>query len=145
AAVVNAVAPAVYYEATGIPPTDPITLPPDPIQMQPTFDAALTAYEALPQARILFDNGAGTSPTHTSQAGDPYPSFEKSFVKWPVPGTTAQRWYLTPSGAMTATKPGRAGVNWYTSNPKALPYNDFGTNTGGGGLWGNASQWDWNW
>src|SRR6202030_4059037 len=27
----------------------------------------------------------------------------------------------------------------------ALPRNDFGPNTGGGGLWGNASQWDWKW
>jgi predicted acyl esterase len=145
AAVEHAVAPAVYYEATGITPNDPITLPPDPIQLQPSYDGALAAFDALPQARILFDNGAGTSPTQTSQAGDPYPLFEKSFAKWPIPGTTAQRWYLAPNGALTAAKPTKSGVNWYSSNPKALPYNDYIGNTGGGGLWGNASQWDWNW
>jgi len=146
AAVVRAVAPAVYYEATGIPPTDPITLPPDPIQLQPTYDGALTAFDALPQARILFDNGAGTSPTQTSSAGDPYPSFEQSFAKWPIPGTVAQRWYLGPTGTLSSTKPASAGVNTYTANPKALPFNDYASsNTGGGGLWGNAKQWSWNW
>ena len=26
-----------------------------------------------------------------------------------------------------------------------MPLTDYGSNTGGGGLWGNASQWEWNW
>src|SRR5207248_3339052 len=94
AAVTDAAAPAIYNAAMGIPPNDPITMPPDPIQQQPSYDAALTAFNALPEVRILFDNGAGSSPTHTSSAGDPYPAFEQSFAKWPVPGTSARRWDL---------------------------------------------------
>ena len=36
-------------------------------------------------------------------------------------------------------------MNQYTSNAKALPANDFTGNTEAGGLWGNASQWRWQW
>jgi predicted acyl esterase len=36
-------------------------------------------------------------------------------------------------------------VDAYTSNANATALTDFGANTGSGGLWGNASQWEWNW
>ena len=60
-------------------------------------------------------------------------------------GTTAQRWYFGRNGALTDQPPAGPGANSYTSDAKALPLTDFGSNTGGGGLWGNASQWDWKW
>ena len=41
--------------------------------------------------------------------------------------------------------PARKAINQYTSNAKALPPNDFTGNTETGGLWGNASQWQWQW
>jgi predicted acyl esterase len=41
--------------------------------------------------------------------------------------------------------PTSAGVDSYTSDPGSLPLTDFGKDTGGGGLWGDAAQWDWNW
>jgi hypothetical protein len=95
---------------------------------------------------VLFDNGAGTSPTGANTPGDPYPGFEASFPSWPIPGTTARTWYFGPNGALTTQHPSaRKGINWYTSNAKALPLTDYGSNTGGGGLWGNASQWQWQW
>ncbi|HWC36922.1 MAG TPA: CocE/NonD family hydrolase C-terminal non-catalytic domain-containing protein, partial [Acidimicrobiales bacterium] len=37
------------------------------------------------------------------------------------------------------------GADSYTSNARALPLTDYSTNTGGGGLWDNASAWQWNW
>ncbi len=144
-AAVKATAPAVYQQALGTPPTDPITLPPDPIQQQPSYAAAKAAFEALPQVRVLFDNGAGTSPTGTSTAGDPYPAYEHSFPSWPIPGTAAQTWYLGPNGTLTDEAPRGRRVDTYTSNAAALPKTDFGSNTGTGGLWGNAPQWQWNW
>src|SRR5947209_4148998 len=144
-AVVRSAAPAVYVVALGTPPNDPITLPPAPLQHQPTYDLATAAFEKLPQVHVLFDNGAGTSPNGDQTAGNPYPAFEQSFAKWPIPGTVAQRWYLGPKGTLTTSRPGKAGINWYTSDAKALPLTDFGSNVGGGGLWGNASQWDWRW
>ena len=144
-AVIRAAAPVIYEDAMGTPDTDPITLPLDPIQTIPTYSAALAAFEQLPEIRVLFDNGAGSSPTGTSSAGDPYPGFEQDFSSFPIPGTIAQTWYLGPDGTLADQPPANEGINWYTSNASALPLTDFGTNTGSGGLWGNASQWQWNW
>ncbi len=144
-AVPRAAAPVIYQAAMGLPPGDLVTLPPDPIQQQPTYESALGAFEALPAVRVLFDNGAGTSPTGTSTPGDPYPGFEQSFSKLPIPGTKALSLYFGPGGALTAQPPSAEGVDSYTSDASAVPLTDYGANTGSGGLWGNASQWQWNW
>jgi uncharacterized protein len=145
AAPVSAAAPIVYKEAMGLPQGDVVTLPPDPIQLQPTYQLALSAFEALPEIRVLFDNGAGTSPTGSTTAGDPYPGFEQSFSGFPIPGTTAQTWYLGQGGTLTQQPPTAEGVDSYTSDAKAVPLTDYSANTGSGGLWGNASEWEWNW
>ena len=144
-AVVKASAPIVYQEAMGLPKTDLVTLPSDPIQEQPTYESALSAFEAIPQIRVLFDNGAGTSPLGTSTAGDPYPGYEQAFSQFPIPGTQARSWYLGPDGTLGAAPPASEGVDTYTSDAAATAPTDFGPSTGGGGLWGNASQWEWNW
>src|SRR4051795_2624449 len=94
AARIQATAPLVYQAAMGI---DNVTLPPDPIQQEPTYDGALAAFEKLPSVRVLFDNGAGKNP------GEPYPGFEHSFPSFPAPGTTARSWYFAPRGAMADT------------------------------------------
>ena len=144
-AAIRAAAPVIYQSAMGLPDTDAVTLPADPIQTEPTYQSALAAFEKLPEIRVLFDNGAGTSPTGDSTAGNPYPGFEKSFAKFPIPGTSAHYWYFGADGMLNAGPPAKPGIDQYTSNAKALPATDFGTNTGSGGLWGNASQWQWNW
>jgi predicted acyl esterase len=145
AAVIHAAAPVIYQSALGTPATDPVTLPADPIQLIPTYPAALAAFGQLPQIRVLFDNGAGTSPTGASTPGDPYPGFEQDFSTFPIPGTTARTWYVGPNGTLSDQPPTSGIINQYTSNASALPLTDFGSNTSSGGLWGNASQWQWNW
>ncbi|MGZ4233378.1 MAG: CocE/NonD family hydrolase [Solirubrobacteraceae bacterium] len=142
-AITRAAAPVIYQSAMGV--NDAVTLPVDPMQLQPTYQSALSAFEALPQIRVLFDNGAGQSPTGTTTPGDPYPGFEQSFSKFPIPGTTARYWYLGPNGTLNGKAPAKQGINSYTSNAKALPPNDYTGNTGTGGLWANASAWQWNW
>jgi hypothetical protein len=144
-AVVDAAAPVVYQSALGTPQNDVISLPPDPIQTMPTYSAAKAAFTKLPEVRVLFDNGAGKSPDGSFTAGNPYPGFEKSFSRFPIPHTVATHWYLGAKGTLGAHRHKTHRVNAYTSNAKALPKNDFGPNTGGGGLWGNASQWQWKW
>jgi uncharacterized protein len=141
----RAAAPLIYQMAMGLPPNDVVTLPPDPIQEEPTYQSALSAFEALPEVRVLFDNGAGTSPTGSTTPGDPYPTFEQSFSAFPIPGTTARFWYFGPGRTLNATPPASAGSDSSTSNAAALPSTDYSGNTGGGGLWGNASEWQWNW
>jgi hypothetical protein len=144
AALTAAAAPVIYQGAMGVPQDHVVTMPLDPIQTMPVYDDALAAFEKLPSVRVLFDNGAGSSPFGQSTPGDPYPGFEKSFSQLPVPGTVARRWYFGPGGTLSDRATGQ-GIDWYTSNARALPLNDYGSNTGGGGLWGNAAQWDWKW
>ncbi|HEX4217211.1 MAG TPA: CocE/NonD family hydrolase, partial [Acidimicrobiales bacterium] len=129
AAVIHAAAPVIYQSALGTPATDPVTLPADPIQSIPAYQAALAAFGQLPEIRVLFDNGAGTSPTGSSTAGDPYPGSEQDFSSFPIPGTIGRTWYLGANGTLSDQPPTTANVNWYTSNASALPLTDFGTNT----------------
>jgi predicted acyl esterase len=142
----DAAAPLVFDEAFGTSDFTNDSFPYDPIQHIPTYQAALAAFEKVPQVTVLFDNGAGKSPNGQSDPGDPYPGFIKTFPSFPVPGTTAHYWYFGPKGTMTNAPAAKKGIDWYRSNPKALPENDYsGSNTETGGLWGNASQWSWNW
>jgi predicted acyl esterase len=144
-AVVHAAAPVVYQEAMGLPKEDLVTLPLDPIQLQPTYESALAEFEKLPEVRVLFDNGAGASPTGETTPGNPYPGYEQTFSEFPIPGTAARTWYFGPHGTLTEQAPTVNGVDAYTSNANALPLTDYSGNTGSGGLWGDASEWTWNW
>lgn len=144
-AVVRAAAPVIFSGAFGLPRNQLVTLPVDPVQLMPTYETALAEFEAQPSVRVLFDHGAGSSPTGQKTPGNPYPGFEKSFESWPVPGTTAQRWHLGPGGVLSSAAPDRRHVDGFTADAKALPLTNYGKNTGGGGLWGNASQWEWTW
>jgi uncharacterized protein len=143
---VKATAPVVYREAMGLPEKDVVTLPPDKIQEEPTYESALSAFQALPEIRVRMDNGAGEAPAGgTTEAGNPYEGFEDTFSGIPVPGTEARSWYLGPSGTLTEAPPAGEGVDSYISDAKALPLTDYGANTGGGGLWSSATKWEWNW
>ena len=87
-AIPHAAAPVIYQVAMGLPQNDVVTLPADPIQSIPTYDAALAAFDQLPRVRVLFDNGAGAAPAGSANPGDPYPGFAQDFSSLPVPGTT---------------------------------------------------------
>jgi predicted acyl esterase len=136
-AVTHAAAPVIYQEAMGIPG---VTLPPDPIQLQPTYAGALAAFEQLPSIRVLFDNGAGGP-----QAGDPDPGFEQSWPSFPIPGTAARSWYLAPGGALGDSPPAHAGTDSFAWNAHATPLTDFTGDTAGGsgGLWTATPPYQW--
>jgi predicted acyl esterase len=135
---IQALAPTLYNTVLGVPG---VMLPVDPIDAQPTYAAALAAFQALPSVRVLFDNGAGgTAP------GQPLPGFEQSFPSFPIPGTQAQVWYLAPGGGLTDAAPATASTDQFTWNPKALPSNDFsgpGDGTPGTGLWNATPAYNW--
>ncbi|MDQ6607017.1 MAG: CocE/NonD family hydrolase, partial [Actinomycetota bacterium] len=134
---VQALAPAIYQSAMGIPG---VRLPSDPIQAQPSFGAALAAFQSLPSVRILFDNGAGNS---TALA--PVASFEQSFSRFPLPGTRARSWYLTARGGLSSTQAAKAGADRFTWKPHARPATDFTGDTGSGpnGLWTTTPGYHW--
>ena len=136
-AAIQAAAPVIYQEAMGIPG---VTMPPDPIQEQPTYAGALAAFEQLKPIRVLFDNGAGGS-----SAGMPKPGFEQSFPSFPIPGTTARFWYLSAKGGLRSNPPARAGADSFDWNPNARPLTDFTGDTAGGtnGLWTATPPYNW--
>jgi predicted acyl esterase len=145
AAALQTFAPTVYQAALGLPKEDNVTLPQDPIQQLQKYKSALSAFEALPEIRVLFDNGAGTSPSGGTTPGNPYPAFEQSFSSFPIPGTTARSWYLGREGTLGEQAEASEGVDSYTSDAGATPLTDYTGGTGPGGLWGDAAEWDWNW
>jgi uncharacterized protein len=143
-ALTHVAAPLVYQQAMGI---NGVSLPADPIQQQLSYAAAQNEFQALPSIRILFDNGAGSSPQY------PSPGFEQSFSSFPIPGTIARSWYLSGGGALGARAPRHAGADKFTWNAHALPLHDFATsgnnftasgNTGPNGLWTATPSWTWN-
>ena len=136
-AVAHAAAPLIFQEAFGI---SGLTLPPDPVQLQPTYAGALAAFEAEKQVRVLFDNGAGGS-----SPGQPYPSFEESFSQFPIPGTQAKAWYLAPGGALAAKPAAGVHADQFTWDAAALPLQDFSGDTGSaeGGLWTQTPAYHW--
>ena len=135
--VAQALAPVLYEAAMGI---EGVTLPPDPVQQEPTYQGALEAFEGLPSVRILFDNGAGDEPGH------PYPGFERSFRRWPVPGTQGRSWYLARGGALRERRPRTAGAVRYRPNDDVRPQTNFTGNTAGGenGLWTATPPYPWS-
>lgn len=141
----RAAAPVVFQAAMGLPQSQIVHLPVDPVQLMPTYDLALAEFEKQPMVKILFENGAGASPLGEKVAGNPYAAFERSFSSYPAPGTVAKTWYLGAGGTLRDGLPAAANVDRYTSDPNALPLTNYTGGTGGGGLWGNASQWSWNW
>jgi uncharacterized protein len=137
AATIHTGAPLIYAQAMGI---AGVTLPPDPIQAEPTYEGALAAFEAQPSVRVAFDNGAGgTSP------GQPYAGFEQSFASFPIPGTEARAWYLAPGGALAGAPPGGRHADQFRWNAHALPMTDFSGDTasGSGGLWTATPEYHW--
>jgi uncharacterized protein len=130
-------APVIYQEAMG---TTGVTMPPDPIQLQPTYSGALAAFEQLKPIRILFDNGAGGP-----QPGDPAPGFEQSWPSFPIPGTVARPWYLAPGGALQDRAPRKTGADAFTWDAHARPLTDFSGDTaaGSGGLWTATPPYSW--
>ena len=138
-AQIRAAAPVIYQAAVGI---NGITLPPDPIQNEPTYEGALAAFEQLAPVRILFDSGAGGE-----NPGEPYPGFERSFGALPIPGTKARSWYLAAKGALSGKKPKsrRAKAERFTWNAHARPLTNFTGDTAAGenGLWTATPPYKW--
>ena len=134
-AAIQAAAPVIYGEAMGV---DGVTLPPDPVQQAPTYEAALAAFEAQPPIRIDFDNGAGEEP------GQPYPGYSRTFERFPIPGTEGRTWNLSGDGALTEGG-GSGAADEFTWNPGARPPTNFTGNTGGGdnGLWTATPPYNW--
>src|SRR3954470_22378529 len=136
-ATIRAAAPVVYQEAMGI---SGVTLPPDPVQDQPTYEGALAEFEKFAPIRILFDNGAGGA-----NPGEPFPGYEQSFPSFPPPAAKARTWYVGSGGALRDKRASRAGANSFKWDAHARPPTDFTGDTAGGegGLWTATPPYKW--
>ena len=135
AALIQAAAPVIYQEAMGVPG---VTLPPDPIQAQPTYQGALQAFEDTDPVRVLFDNGAGgLSP------GQPYPGYERGFGSFPAPGTEGRSWFLARGGRLSDARPKRREASRFRWDPKATSPTNFTGDTAAGGLWQATPDYHW--
>ena len=134
---IQSFATALYQAALGVPG---ITLLDDPIQHESTYAAAGAAFEALPPVRILFDNGAGGSTP-----GQPFAGFERSFSRFPLPGTRARSWYLGASGTLTDGPPSAGGSDAFHWDKAARPRTDFtgDPQSGTDGLWTETPPYRW--
>ena len=130
--------------------TPGVTMPPDPIQAEPTYESAKAAFEAQPQVRVLYENGAGGS-----QPGDPVPAFERGYPALPVPGTKPLEMFFGSDqgvGDLTEGKRGieaAAGVDTFTWDDDARPPTNFPLDgdTGGssaGSLWSGSPDYQWS-
>ena len=135
AALIQAAAPVIYQEAMGV---SGVTLPPDPIQAQPTYQGALDAFEDTDQVRVLFDNGAGGL-----NPGQPYPGYERSFKRFPVPGTKGRSWFLARKGRLSASKPKAREASRFRWDPNSTSPTNFTGDTAAGGLWQATPDYHW--
>jgi uncharacterized protein len=135
APVMQAAAPIIYEEAMGI---SGVTLPPDPIQQQPTYEGALSAFEQQEPVRILFDNGAGGS-----NPGEPYPGYERSFPSFPIPGTSAESWFVSGDGKLAGKAPRKGTKSTFEANPHSTEPTNFSGDTGSGDLWTAIPSYHW--
>ena len=133
----KSVAPAIYASAMGVPG---VHLPQDRIQQHPDYDSALSAFEALPAVRILFDNGAGGDTP-----GAPLSTFARGFGHFPAAKTQARSWYLGNGGALKGGRNAKRGAEVFNWDDTARPPTDFTGNTGSGpgGLWTATPDYDW--
>lgn len=77
----------------------PIEVPPDRFTGM-SFTQAKLAYEREQPIRLRYEVGGVAG-----REGAPYATAERTYDAWPIPGTTAQRWFLQPDGALAPTAP----------------------------------------
>jgi uncharacterized protein len=134
-AFIKAAGPVIYEEAMGVPG---VTMPPDPVQQQPTYAGALREFKKQKPVRVLFDNGAGGS-----SPGQPKPGFERFFSTLPIPGVEGRSWYLGTEGRLHGKPPERRHANRFRWDAGALPLTNFSGDTGSGDLWTATPSYHW--
>lgn len=114
----------------------PMSLPPERFGAFETHEAALEAWMAEPQLRLIFESGAGKVP------GAPEGTFELGYPSWPPDVQTPVRWYFHPDGSLQAEPPAdAASASVFEHDPAA---GDRGILAkGGGGIWSLAPNYDW--
>ena len=104
--------------------------------------------EAAPRAGAVRQRSGPDAAVRAAPpaAGQPLSRLRALLLR--LPGAGDCRAVVVPGhrAARLADQPGPAGsADRFTADPSASPATDYDGNTGTGGLWGNASQWTWDW
>jgi predicted acyl esterase len=142
-------------------PSDPqylpdcaFTLPGDRFKNDTDYDTALAKFESDPRIRVLFDNGSGdlssVCPSGTpAYPGAPVPAFEAGFDAWPIPDTTATRWYfgkgdVGTDGALTTLPPtDQDAADAFSYEDTNAHTTDLQAGAGGDDTWLPQPPWNW--
>ena len=114
-----------------------LELPPDRF-VGMSIEEARAAFEADPNVRILFDNGAGDPST----PGAPIPGFEMGFDEWPIPEVVSSIWYFDGDGGLVADVPSASGELSYGYDPGISQ--DITLDGGSGAAWKAQPNWHWD-
>jgi uncharacterized protein len=118
-------APMAYEDLFG---TKGAFLPPDRFASQPSYAAALAAYEAEPPVKLLWENGAGRGP------GEPFATAQTTHAAWPPPEASARTWFFHPDGQLHELAPfigteEPRGVSVYEYDPSTKRESTFAGST----------------
>ncbi|MBU6283369.1 hypothetical protein KGQ64_14085, partial [bacterium] len=73
--------------------------------------------------------------------GETFPSFERGFPAWPVPGTVATSWWMDDEGRLSVAPPAGAGADSFRYDPSRAKTI---TLPGGGTGWDALPDWAWD-
>lgn len=79
---------------------DPIELAANRFDPDAPFAGELAEYEAEKPIRVRYEVGGVAG-----KEGAPYHTVDSTYDAWPIPGTTAERWFLQPDGLLARTDP----------------------------------------
>jgi len=114
-----------------------LALPPDRFANQPSYEAALAAFQAEPSLRAIFESGAGQA----DDPGAPIGTFEKHYAHWPSEAVKTLRYYLHADGTLSAQMPASASAaSSFDLDPAA---GERGILAPNGDVWDKLPAYDW--
>ena len=100
-------------------------LPVDPIQLEPTYQSALSAFEALPEVRRAVRQRRGYLADRQHDRGRPRTPDSSNRSRRSRSRARPLAGGISDPPETHASPPAHKGIDWYTSNAKAVPLNDF--------------------
>jgi predicted acyl esterase len=124
-------APQVAAEAFGV----ELQVPDNRWAKYTTWEDAKAAWEAEPEVRAIFENGA------TEPIGAPHGRFEASFDAWPPKETEPRRFWFQPDGSLGPKPPEvKDAASTFRLDPTAGARGILGD---GPGIWDSLPAYDW--
>ncbi len=128
---ISLLAPQVAAQAFGV----ELSVPENRWASYGSWEEAKAAWEAEPEVRAIFENGA------TEPIGAPHGRFEASFSAWPPKETEPRRFYFQPDGSLGGSPPQAAGsASTFRLDPTAGARGIMGD---GPGVWSSLPAYDW--